>query len=268
MIPGHARVAGHFGELVQGRLGPSGPVALITLPCPVLAATATCRAGAFRLHQPGAGSTPRRQVLALLDRLGLPRRGAFTLRLQMPPGGGAGASTAALMALAKAAGARDPQAITAACLAVEGASDPLLFAAPERLVWASRQGRVLGQMPPLPRMELIGGFTGTPERTDPADNNFPDISDLLQAWPRACGRLEEVARLISLSAGRTLALRGAAADPTAALARRLGALGYTIAHTGSARALIFAPGTVPEAAATDLRAAGFSTITRFRIGGR
>ena len=25
-------VAGHFGELLQGRLGPSGPLALVTLP--------------------------------------------------------------------------------------------------------------------------------------------------------------------------------------------------------------------------------------------
>jgi len=32
------RISGHFGELLQGRLGPQGPVALITLPCPVLAA--------------------------------------------------------------------------------------------------------------------------------------------------------------------------------------------------------------------------------------
>ena len=31
------RVAGHFGELMQGRLGADGPLALISLPCPVLA---------------------------------------------------------------------------------------------------------------------------------------------------------------------------------------------------------------------------------------
>ena len=30
-------VAGHFGEWLQGRLGPDGPVALVTLPCPVRA---------------------------------------------------------------------------------------------------------------------------------------------------------------------------------------------------------------------------------------
>jgi hypothetical protein len=33
-VPGSGlRVSGHFGELMQGRLGPRGPVALITLPC-------------------------------------------------------------------------------------------------------------------------------------------------------------------------------------------------------------------------------------------
>ena len=31
-----ARVAGHFGEFLQGRLGAEGPVALVTLPCPAL----------------------------------------------------------------------------------------------------------------------------------------------------------------------------------------------------------------------------------------
>jgi len=33
-------VPGHFGEWIQGRLGPAGPVALITLACPVMCARA------------------------------------------------------------------------------------------------------------------------------------------------------------------------------------------------------------------------------------
>ncbi|TCP38104.1 hypothetical protein EV662_12129, partial [Rhodovulum marinum] len=43
-MPRHAArracVAGHFGEFLQGRLGPDGPVVLVTLPCPALAVRA------------------------------------------------------------------------------------------------------------------------------------------------------------------------------------------------------------------------------------
>ncbi|WP_363322866.1 asparaginase domain-containing protein, partial [uncultured Alcanivorax sp.] len=35
-----ATVTGHFGEWVQGRFGPEGPVVLITLPCPDFRVTA------------------------------------------------------------------------------------------------------------------------------------------------------------------------------------------------------------------------------------
>jgi uncharacterized protein involved in propanediol utilization len=262
-----ARVAGHFGELIQGRLGPGGPVVLITLPCPVLAAEAVWRPGHFALHQPGARVATPGIVAALLVRLGVPRRGRFSLRLAMMPGGGAGASSAALMALARAAGVEDVDAITRACLAIEGATDPLLFPAPERVLWASRLGEARAAMPPLPRMEILGGFRGPGVATDPADNNFPDVADLVATWPAACGDAAGVARLAQMSAERTLAVRGPRDDPTAELARSFGALGWAMAHTGAARALIFRPGTAPEAAVADLRAAGFCSITRFRIGG-
>ncbi|MBI1172731.1 biphenyl 2,3-dioxygenase [bacterium] len=214
--------------------------------------------------QPGPVVAQAR-VHRLLRALAVPARGRFRLRLTMPAGGGAGASTAALMALALAAGAVDREAIIAEVLAQEGASDPLLFASPERVLWASRRGAVLACLPALPKFEVLGGFLGPGQRTDPFDHDFPDISDLLADWPGA--DLAVMARLASQSARRTLALRGPAGDPTEGLARRLGALGFTIAHTGAARGLIFAPGLVPQAAAADLRAAGFSRITRFRCGG-
>lgn len=260
-----ARVSGHFGELLQGRIGPTGPIGLVTLPCPILFAEAeVVPARDLSLFQPTRVIAPARlrRLLAALD---LPLRGRFRLRVTMPPGGGAGASTAALMALAQAGGARDADRLIRAVLDEEGASDPLLFAAPERLLWASRRGEILADLPPLPRFEVLGGFLGTGQRTDPLDHRFPDISDLLQDWPGA--GLAQMARLASQSARRTLALRGPEGDPTEALAQRLGALGFTIAHTGAARGLIFAPGTVPEMAASDLRAAGFSRITRFKCGG-
>lgn len=259
------RVCGHFGELMQGRIGPSGPVALVTLPCPALwAEVRVVPSRGFSLWQPARVVTQGR-VHRVLRALGLKATGRFRLALTMPPGGGAGASTAALMALARAAGALDPEAIIAAVLAEERASDPLMFAAPERVLWASRAGRVLADLPALPRFEMLGGFYGPGQRTDPDDHDFPDISDLLADWPGA--DLAAMARLASQSARRTLALRGPMGDVTEALAQRHAALGFTIAHTGAARALIFAPGSVPEAAAADLRAQGFSRITRFRCGG-
>ncbi|OIQ71544.1 hypothetical protein GALL_468370 [mine drainage metagenome] len=262
-----ASVSGHFGELLQGRIGTSGPVALITLPCPVLAAHATWRPGAFALHQPSAKVLKPRVAHAFLSRLGLRPSGRFTLRLDMPPGGGAGASTAALVALAKAAGVNAAAHITEACHAIERATDPLLFRAPERILWASRLGLALSALPPLPRLDILGGFSGPPQATDPADCAFPDIADLVAEWPAACASATAIARLASQSASRTIALRGPRSDPTADLAARNGALGWSMAHTGSARALIFAPGMEPQAAAADMRRAGFTRIVRFKIGG-
>ena len=259
------RVFGHFGELLQGRVGPLGPVALVTLPCPTLWAEAEVAAsGQLALYQP-VRVVGRARLLRLLAGLGLPTSGRFRLRLNMPAGGGAGASTAALIALAQAAGADDPVALMQAVFAAERASDPLLFDRPERVLWASRRGEVLARLPALPRFQVLGGFCGTGQRTDPDDHDFPDISDLVQDWPGA--GLTRMAELATESARRTLARRGPADDPTPRLAYNLGALGFVIAHTGAARGLIFAPGTVPERAVADLRSAGFSRITRFGCGG-
>ena len=218
------RVYGHFGELLQGRIGSFGPVALVTLPCPTLYAEAgLTQSRAFGLYQSQKALAPT-ALRHLLQGLGLPVRGKFFLRLSMPLGGGAGASTAALLALGMAAGAQPGVALEAAVLAAEGASDPLLHARPERVLWASRLGVVLEDLPPLPRFEVLGGFLGPGQRTDPLDHHFPDISDLLAAWPGP--DLATMANLASQSARRTLALRGPANDPTEDLARRHGALGF------------------------------------------
>ena len=269
-MPRALTVAGHFGELMQGRIGPDGPVALITLPCETLAVHGQAGpARGLRLHDPARLIRPggARRLLAMLGH----DRGRFALRATMPPGGGAGASTAALVALARlAAPDVPPRVLARACLAIEGASDPLMFPAPARLLWASRRGDVLEVMPPPPRFEVLGGFWGEHRRTDPADTGFAYIADLLPPWRAACaGRdLPAMARLAATSARRNLALRGPSGDPTEALAKALGAPGFAIAHTGSARALIFAPGTVPEEGPERLRRAGFRQVLRFRAGGR
>jgi hypothetical protein len=253
------RVPGHFGEWMQGRLGPEGPVALVTLCCPVLAVRA-----------PGSG-------VRLTDLFPAPRLAAFAgalgisgdfpgLECDMPLGAGAGASTACLVAAARASGFRGtPERLARACLAVEGASDPLMFAAPDRLLWASREARTLADLAPVPRAEIVGGYWGAPRRTDPEDDDFPDIADLVAAW-RESGDLARLAALASEAARRADARRGPG-NPMAELARDLGALGHTRAYTGAARALVFAPGTVPEGIEVALSEAGLTGVLRFVTGG-
>lgn len=247
------RVAGHFGELVQGRMGADGPVALISLPCPVLAVTMTRGDGPL----PPGGA-------ALLAALGLPVPAGVSIHYAMPRGGGAGSSTAALVALARLAGwAGSDLRLARACAAAEGASDPLMFAEPERLLFASRRGRVMRRLPALGAAEVVGGFLGPDTPTDAGDARFPDVADLVAAWGPAPAHW---AALAGESARRTLALRGPGGDPTGALARDTGALGWVIAHTGSARGLIFAPGTVPAGLEGRLAAEGFRQVLRFGVG--
>ena len=279
-------VAGHFGELIQGRLGPSGPLALITLPCPALVARVRLAPGPMALRDP-AGLIPRRHAAALLrageeereedaereDPARRTARGRATIAADMPPGGGAGSSTAARLALlaaaARSAGREAPSPETAArlCLAQEGATDPLMFAAPAERLWDPREARALAPLPALPGMVVVGGFLGPGRRTDARDLDFADVADLVAAWPEAAGRgdLAALAALAEESARRNQARRGGPDDaPLRAAARAHGALGIAAAHTGSARALIFAPGAGdPAAAARALEAAGLARVGVF-----
>ena len=127
-------------------------------------------------------------------------------------------------ALARAAGGDEAKLIDA-CITTEGASDPLMLPHPDRVLWASREGRVVREMPSLPRAEVIGGFWGAPIATDPQDTDFPDISDLVDRMLPDFG-LEELAEIASASAHRCTALRGPSDDPTETLALSLGALGW------------------------------------------
>jgi uncharacterized protein involved in propanediol utilization len=254
-------VAGHFGEWLQGRLGPDGPVALVTLPCPALTVRAAKAAAKVGPGIFGAG-----QLRAFLDRLGLPGDPQPAIHCAMPPGAGSGASTAALVAIARWAGFDGaPDVLARACLAIEGATDPLMWQAPDRLLWASREARILRWMTAPPRCEILGGYWGPPMRTDPADTVFADISDLVETWADAVakGDLVRAARVATLSSARCQ--RGTA-DPMADLARDLGALGHLRAHTGSARGLVFAPGSLPPHGRTALAEAGLTGVLSFQAG--
>ena len=258
------RVKGHFGEWIQGRLGPDGPIGLITVPCPILFAEAR-RLGDGPLvldQEPFILDLGR--ASALLAALGVPA-GRFRLTANMLPGGGAGASTAALLAFAGAAGAADID-LGQACLAAEGATDPLMLDQPGRVLWAPRQARVVRSLPDLPAAEIVGGFWGAVERTDPADIDFDNVEDLTSTVQPGM-TLDAFAELASESARRCTARRGPSSDPTADIATDLGALGYVRAHTGSARGLIYPPGQVPEHATEALKAAGYDAVLQFRTEG-
>ncbi|MFT3973145.1 MAG: propanediol utilization protein [Amaricoccus sp.] len=273
-----AVVTGHFGEMLQGRLGPAGPLALVTLPVRELWVAAELRRGPFRLHFPdGRRIVSPAQVTALHRRLGWPPpRGVLALRAAMPAGGGAGSSTAGLLAVAAACGrARGrepggPEQLARLCLAIERATDPIMFPAPDRLLWDPRGARVLGQLPPLPALEVVGGFLGPGQRTDPGDLDFADVADLVGAWVPAAARgdLPALAALATESACRNTARRGGPPlAPLVALARRCGALGVVAAHTGSARGLIFAPGAGDRGEAKSaLHALGATGVGLFRLG--
>lgn len=256
-------VPGHFGEWIQGRLGPDGPVVLVTLACAALCA----RAPGTRLRPRDLVGSARLDAFAAA--LGIERRDFPDLDCDMPLGAGAGASTACLVAAARALGFRGtPETLARACLAFEGASDPLMYDVPDSLLWASRRAEVVRTLPAPPEAEIVGGLWGAAERTDPTDATFPDIADLVDMWVQAvgCSDLAAVAGIATESARRCTALRGPG-DPMADLARELGALGVARAHTGSARALIFAPGRAPDGAEATLREAGLDRVLRFRTGG-
>lgn len=260
-------VAGHFGELLQGTLGPNGPVVLVTLPCQ--------QVGVFARHDPALPfgfhgkqsaedlSVPLRTLFSALN---LPIQGGFVIRSIMEAGLGTGVSTACLVAAARLAGWQgDPMDLARACVESEGASDPLMIPHPERLLWASRLGKPIETYSSPPEFEVLGGFFGPPLRTDANDNRYADISDLIEGWRKA-QTLAEFAQLASESAARNLTLRGLADDPTCDLAKELGALGWQISYSGAARGLIFAPGTIPQGAERHIETKGLRHVVRFGTG--
>ena len=276
--PTTVAVSGHFGELLQGRLGADGPLALVTLPAAGLRVTARFTPGPFALHCTGGERVilPAQAAAILRALTGRPG-GRLRVASDAPAGGGAGSSTAALLAVAAACAAASgrplprPEALARLCHGLEGATDPLMHPAPGRLLWAPRAARTLAVMPPLPPFQVVGGFLGRGQPTDPVDLDFADISDLAAAWPAAAARgdLPGLAALSTESARRNAARRGGSPlGPLLALARRLGALGIAVAHTGAARALLFPPDApVGEPTLAALRGLGLRRLHRFRLAG-
>lgn len=261
-------VDGHFGELLQGVA--DGRVVLASLPCPALKVRLDYQAvEELRMSFAAASVLSDVDFTQLAKCAGFEPVGHHVFRLDMPAGGGAGASTATRVAVLK----QHCPALTASevariCLDCEGAVDPLMFEGAERLLWASREAQIVETRAALPEGRVIGGFYGAPLRTDPQDAGFADVSDLLPMW-RAASTLQDLAEISTESARRNMALRGTTDDPLAELAVMFGAAGMVIAHTGSARGLIFDPAAeIDTAALTDhLKAQGFRNLVDFRFGG-
>lgn len=251
--PAHARVHGHCGELLQGRLGAGGPVALVTLPWPELSAKAwfapargaplLAHVRAPGAHDPQVARRAARAALAALGRAGW--GGRLIIANPAPVGGGAGSSSmdalASIRAVAAAFGARFGAAQEAAlALDAEGAVDPLMHAAP--VLFASREGRVLATLPPAPQLLAVGGFDGPGRETRRADPSDLDVTDLASRLARAFADrdLAEIGRVAMASAEADQAKNPKPHwAEVRALSREAGALGVTVSHSGSAVALLF-----------------------------
>ncbi|MDJ0639050.1 MAG: propanediol utilization protein [Paracoccaceae bacterium] len=258
----NTRISGHFGEWLQGRLGADGLVVLVSLTCPALGATARVVPGPAVITGNVDGSVADRFFAALGARPSV----GMHVDTDAEPGAGAGMSTAALLALAGAAGMVGD--VAQAALVAEGAVDPLHLADFDHVLWASREVRVVERFGGLPEFAVVGGFWGAPERTDPGDDAFPDVSDIVPMWRAAVAREDRtaLAGLATEATRRTTALRGPKDDPTEEIAREVGALGIVRAHTGSARGLLFAPGQIAPGTAERLSEAGYADVLTFHTG--
>ncbi|MEL6336884.1 MAG: propanediol utilization protein [Pseudomonadota bacterium] len=267
-------LTGHFGEFLQGRYGPDGPVVLVTLPCPSVRASVSFRpAMDAPLAAPGPLGPLMRQAAREARRAAGCRAlgGVLHLSHDVVPGGGAGLSTMAALgtvrSVAAATGVDLADREARLCLAAEGATDPLMQDRPARHLWASRQARSLAALPPPPPMRAIGGFIGPPMHTDPTSADFADVSDLVGRWVAACQAQDPAAAgaVASASAARSGRFKDAAAA-LPRLAADLGALGVAVAHTGSAAALLYpAGGADLGPARCALTAMGMQAIRVFAV---
>ena len=266
MMKTEISVAGHFGEFLQGRIGDR--VLLASLPCPDLHVRLDLSPDEpLSVEFSGNPVLNEADILSLTQSVGETPTGRHRFTLNMPAGGGAGASTAARVAVLRLYRPDlSPDQMAQICLRSEGAVDPLMFPGAAQMIWASRQAETVATRPKLPKGRVIGGFYGPPRRTDPADSDFAEISDLQSAWTGAT-TLQKVAEISTESARRNRALRGPAEDPTFDLAKELGAIGVAVAHTGSARGLIFDPAqdVNSDRVFDTLQAVGFVGCIDFRF---
>lgn len=265
---------------MQGRLGADGPVALVTLPWPELISRAwfnpamgaplLVRVQAQGAHKPDVAKRAARAALAALGRARV--GGRLILSNPAPVGGGAGSSSMdaliAIRAVATAFGANfEPAQEAALALQAEGAVDPLMYEAP--VLFASRQARLLRQLPPAPKLLAVGGFDGPGRATIAAPPSDLDITELAGRLARAfaTGDLSEIGAVATASAEADQAKHP---KPHWAgirtLAAETNALGVAVSHSGPAQALLFPPDAAENAhrAAAGLTEIGVAKAHVFR----
>ncbi len=270
----HSRtIPGHFGEFLQGRLGPDGPVVVVSAPSPDTGVTLTQDLS----RAPGFDATltaclPGRDLRRLCDlaRLSDPV-GRLFAQTTHAPGLGTGVSTSIRLAFLRLLGSHrlSPADEAEILLKCEGASDPLMHPRPETHLWASRAAQTLRRLPPVNGIEVVGGIIAPPCATDPEDSNFADISDLIDLWPDAVtsGDMHAIGALTTQSAFRNAQHRGGP-DLSGLMqaANATNAAGILLAHTGGLAGLIYASGQTPPAALPAVQVAGLSDIRPIRIG--
>ncbi|MGW1009293.1 GHMP family kinase ATP-binding protein [Streptomyces termitum] len=275
--PGTGRAPSHHGELLQGHFADAGGrprAALVTLPVaePGTLAVYTPRPGtppdAITVTPAGRTKAVRAARLALAAcaaRTGRPAHGgALRLTGAVPLGLGLGSSTsdvlATVRAVADAHGVRlGPAATARLAVRAEGASDPLMLDG-RPVLFAQREGEVLDVLgPALPPLLVVGCLLGggAPVDTLALPVPAPTGADL-----RACARLLDglrravadqdaalLGKVATASARRAQrVLRQKDFDAVAAVARRTGAVGVQIAHSGCAAGVLYDP-AAPDAAA-------------------
>ena len=260
-------VNGHFGEFIQGRLGVTDPLVLVTVPSRFFKVQVTYTEGAFEVVQNGT-SFYDRSVVSELAKLAKARlSGRLKICLSMPEACGLGSSTATRVGILRAIRPDiSVNSIVSICLKHERASDPIMYKSPERLLWAPREGKIVEKLPRLPKISCIGGLFGSPLKTNPSDNNFPIISDLVDKWKRTEMTDKNFAEICAESSERTISIRKLSDDPTRKITKEIGALGFSIAHTGNVRNFIFPYRSIPSNAEKILSSYGFRNVHRFSLG--
>jgi uncharacterized protein involved in propanediol utilization len=283
---GKATAIAHHGELIQGVFKDAGGRlhrGLVTLPIAALKSEAHFARsnGDAVVVQPDHKVKASAAARLTLDFLNVTGGGELTLHSAIPVGHGYGSSTADVVASIRAVAATlnvelRPASIGRLAVAAERASDAIAFD-DHAVLFAQREGRVIenfaGSLPPL----LLVGFKangGAPVDTlqlAPARYDSAEIQEfgVLRALVARAVRLQDpylLGRAASASAvisQRHLPKQGF--DEVGEIARRAGACGVQVAHSGSLFGLIFdlfTPNLKRRAAlvAQQIRRAGFKDV--------
>lgn len=289
---GRGAATGHHGELVQGQFTTeTGQTqrGLLTLPCPMAASRAVYEAvtGEGLSIEPYTcrkALVAAESVLERLDRQDW--GGCITLKTNIPEGLGMGSSCADVLAAMRAvvdAFEADLSHLDLAKMAVqaETASDPLMIR--DAVLFAHRDGEIIEAFgPQLPPMLIVSVNTDPGAVVDTIDfepanytpamiSDFDALRDRLR-WGIQNRNLSVVAEAATRSAYINQAfLPKPRFEELHDIARRLGALGVQVAHSGTVAGLIFDVmadiAADPALIAAHLEAEGFAPSATFTVGG-